>query len=91
MYCFKTTQLLISYLSDYLELPKSKTLPVVTFEVVEELMPRLAEEHNIVTAITFFQNKAWIRLSANVYVDKEDYVKLRDGLAKALELEIKTG
>ncbi len=67
-------------------MPSSETEPCKTFDAVEKLMPRLAEEQKLVTAVTFFDNRAWIRLSANVYNDKEDYVKLRDRLAKALRL-----
>ena len=54
------------------------------FETLEALMPVLASEYKIVVALTFFGNKAWIRLSANVYNDEGDYVKLRERLGKAL-------
>ena len=69
-------------------MPNSDLYPEVTFDVVEELMPKLAAEHQLVTALTFFDKKPWIRLSANVYNDKSDYVKLRDRLAKALNFKI---
>ena len=75
-------------LSNFVGLPVSENLPEVTFQVLEELMPKLAAEYLVVTALTFFDKTAWIRLSANVYNDKEDYVKLRDRLAKALNLKI---
>lgn len=72
-----------SFLSEMPQIPSGSAM---TFEMCEEMMPRLAEEHSVVTALTFFDNKAWIRLSANVYNTKMDYVKLRDRLAKALNL-----
>lgn len=69
-------------------MPKSELYPEVTFDLVEKLMPQLAADYQIVTALTFFNKKAWIRLSANVYNDKMDYVKLRDRLAAALQITI---
>lgn len=70
-------------------MPISKLYPEVTFDLVEKLMPQLASEYQLVTALTFFNKKAWIRLSANVYNDKMDYVKLRDRLAAALQIVTK--
>ena len=61
----------------------------MSFEDIEELMPRLIAQHQLVIALTFFHNKVWIRLSANVYNVQEDYVKLRHRLAQALQIEIK--
>ena len=69
-------------------MPTSESLPEVTFEVVEKLMVDLNENHGLVTALTFFVGKPWIRLSANVYNEKSDYVKLRDRLAKALNFKV---
>ena len=69
-------------------MPTSESLPEVTFEVVEKLMVDLNENHGLVTALTFFDGKPWIRLSANVYNEKSDYVKLRDRLAKALNFKV---
>ena len=69
-------------------MPTSEILPEVTFDVVEKLMVELNENHDLVTALTFFGNKPWIRLSANVYNEKSDYVKLRDKLAMALKFKV---
>jgi len=69
-------------------MPTSESLPEVTFEVVEKLMVDLNENHGLVTALTFFDGKPWIRLSANVYNEKSDYLKLRDRLAKALNFKV---
>ena len=69
-------------------MPKSELLPEVTFEIVEDLMVKFNEEYDLCCQVTFFDNKPWIRLSANVYNEKTDYIKLRDRLAKALQLKI---
>ena len=69
-------------------MPTSEIIPEVTFEVVEKLMVELNEKHDLVIALTFFDKKPWIRLSANVYNEKSDYVKLRNTLAKALKFEV---
>ena len=71
-------------------MPYSDLYPEVTFDVVENLMEKLVTEHQLITALTFFDKKPWIRLSANVYNDKSDYVKLRDRLAEALKFKIHT-
>ena len=69
-------------------MPTSESLPEVTYEVLEKLIVDLNENHGLVKQLTFFHRKPWIRLSGNVYNEKSDYVKLRDRLAKALNLKI---
>ena len=69
-------------------MPTSELLPVVTYEIVEELMVKFNEEYDLCCQVSFFDNKPWIRLSANVYNEKSDYIKLRDRLAKALQFKI---
>ena len=70
------------------EMPTSEIIPEVTPEVVENLVIELNDKHNVVVALTFFDKKPWIRLSANVYNEKSDYVNLRDRLAKALKFKV---
>ena len=69
-------------------MPTSESLPEVTYEVLEKLIVDLNENHGLVIQLTFFHGKPWIRLSANVYNEKSDYVKLRDRLAKALNFKM---
>ena len=69
-------------------MPTSEIIPEVTPEVVENLVIELNDKHNVVVALTFFDKKPWIRLSANVYNEKSDYVNLRDRLAKALKFKV---
>ena len=69
-------------------MPTSVLLPEVTYEIVEELMVKFNEEYDLCCQVSFFDNKPWIRLSANVYNEKSDYVKLRNTLAKALKFEV---
>ena len=69
-------------------MPPSKLLPDVTFEKCTELMVKLSNEHNLVTALTVIGKRPWIRLSANVYNEQSDYVKLRDRLAKAFKFNM---
>lgn len=73
---------------NFLEMPKTEVLPEETFLGIEDLMLKLVAEFKIVTALTFFNGRTWIRFSANIYNSREDYVKLRDRLAKALKIEI---
>ena len=69
-------------------MPTSESLPEVTYEVLEKLIVNLNESHGLVIQLTFFCEKPWIRLSANVYNEKSDYIKLRDRLARALNLKV---
>ena len=68
-------------------MPTSVLLPEVTYEIVEELMVKFNEEYDLCCQVSFFDNKPWIRLSANVYNEKTDYIKLRDRLANALQFK----
>ena len=60
-------------------MPKSKSISDYLYQIVEELMMKLNDQ-GVAAQITFFDNKPWIRLSAQVYNCKEDYVKLREKL-----------
>jgi len=52
-----------------------------------KLMLTLLEEFDLVVAVTFFGQKAWIRLSANVYNCKEDFIEMRSRIANALKIQ----
>ena len=50
-------------------------------------MLKLMEEFNLVVAITFFGQKAWIRMSANVYNCKQDFIDMKGRIANALKIQ----
>ena len=70
------------------EMPSTRILPEINFETVDNLTKRLCLEAQIVVNLSFFGDKAWMRLSANVYNSQEDYVKLRDRLAQFFQIPI---
>ena len=57
-------------------------------EIARELMVKLADEFGVIICIKLLHGKAWIRLSANLHNTKQDYIKMRDGLAQVLEIEV---
>ena len=69
-------------------MPSTRILPEINFETVDNLTKRLCLEAQIVVNLSFFGDKAWMRLSANVYNSQEDYVKLRDRLAQFFQIPI---
>jgi hypothetical protein len=72
----------------FAELPKTEVLPEISFAAFEALVPKLGLfDHRIVTCVTYFCGRAWLRFSSNVYNTKEDYVKLKDRLGKALKIK----
>ena len=60
-------------------------LPEINFLTVDNLTKKLCLEAKIVVYLSFFGDKAWIRLSANVYNSQEDYVKLKDRLMQFIQ------
>ena len=52
----------------------------------EKLMYDLAENFGSVVAVNFFSGHLWLRISANIYNCKEDYLLLRDAVLKCLEI-----
>ena len=69
-------------------MPTSATsciLPEINFLTVDNLTKKLCLEAKIVVYLSFFGDKAWIRLSANVYNSQEDYVKLKDRLMQFIQ------
>ena len=51
------------------------------------LMKDLYTEHKVVVAVVAFSSQPWLRISANVYNCKEDYLYLKDVLVKHLILQ----
>ena len=72
-----------------LGMPKSPLYSEYSFEVCEDLIVKLLEEFGLVIAVTFFEKKPWLRMSANIYNCKQDFVQMKDAIAKALNIEIK--
>lgn len=70
------------------ELPKSKLYPEMSGNIAKELMGKLAYEYGVIMNIQVLHGKAYIRLSANVHNSKQDYIKMRDSLAKALDIQV---
>lgn len=71
-----------------IEFPKSKMYPEMTYKAAGELMSKLANEYGVYINIKILYGKAWIRLSANVNNTREDYIKMRDRLAEALQIQV---
>ncbi len=63
----------------------------INLQIVDNLVADLVANDKLVLCITCFDGKAWVRLSGNVYNTREDYIRLRDGLARALKVEIQSG
>ena len=62
--------------------------PKMSGEIAKELMVKLAYEYGVVMSIQVLHGKAWIRLSANLHNTKQDYIKMRDRLAEALDIQV---
>ena len=60
----------------------------MTYKVAGELMSKMANEYGVYINIKILYGKAWIRLSANVNNTREDYIKMRDRLAQALQIQV---
>ena len=70
----------------FLGMPSSTTIIKYSFEIVEELMVTLNRQ-GIAAQVTFFDEKPWIRLSAQVYNQREDYIQLREKLTQILNFQ----
>ena len=51
-------------------------------------MVKLYEEFNLDIAVTFFDDKPWIRLSANVYNQSLDFQEMITRMANALKIQL---
>ena len=70
-------------------MPYSSILPEADQDSVRNLVTVLSVKTKFVVAISCFEGKVWIRISANVYNSKEDFIKLRDRFAEYFQLSIK--
>eukprot|EP00095_Tigriopus_kingsejongensis_P011239 maker-scaffold414_size178625-snap-gene-0.34 protein:Tk11239 transcript:maker-scaffold414_size178625-snap-gene-0.34-mRNA-1 annotation:"hypothetical protein CGI_10027365" len=50
------------------------------FDTAESLIKEIMAEFKVVTQITCFSGKFWVRLSGSIYSQKDDYLQLRDAL-----------
>ena len=64
-----------------LRLPQHPSFPVCR-DSAEKMMSQLVIESGVVAAINMFSGQLWLRISANMYSTREDYLKLRDVLVK---------
>ena len=53
-----------------------------TIEIADEFVQKMSEHDRINCPITVFNGASWIRISANIYNTKDDYIKLRDAILK---------
>ena len=53
-----------------------------SIELADDFVQKMSEEDNLNCPITVFNGVPWIRISANIYNTKEDYVQLRDVILK---------
>lgn len=49
-------------------------------ETAEKLMTELAESSGVVPVVVALSGHLWLRISANMYTVREDFLKLRDVL-----------
>ena len=69
----------------FLEMPSSPILTNINVKTVRKLETTLRSEENFLILLSYFDQKAWIRMSANIY-NSYDFVKLRDRLATFLQI-----
>ena len=68
----------------FLEMPSSPILTNINVKTVHKLETTLRSEEKFL--LSYFDQKAWIRISANIYNSYDDFVKLRDRLATFLQI-----
>lgn len=73
-------------MSLFLGMPLSTSISQYSFEIVEQLMVNL-NKNGVAAQVTFFDEKPWIRLSAQVYNVKKDYVQLREKMTHLLNFQ----
>jgi isopenicillin-N epimerase len=59
--------------------------PLGTPEEALKLRRRLAREHNIEVPVFVFENALWLRVSAQIYNESDDYERLAEALGKLLD------
>jgi len=65
-----------------LRLPDSSKYSPICRDQAEKLMDDLVAKEKVVALVTAFSGHFWLRISANVYNSKEDYLMLKDVLLK---------
>ena len=70
-----------------LGLPSSPLYSEYSYEVVEALIVKLLE-YGLVVAVTYFGGKPWLRISANIYNCKEEFIKMKDILMRVLNIHM---
>ena len=70
----------------FLEMPSSPILTNINVKTVHKLETTLRSEENFLILLSYFDQKAWIRMSVNIYNSYDDFVKLRDRLATFLQI-----
>ena len=53
-----------------------------TIEIADDFVQKMSEEDKVNCPVTVFNGRPWIRISANIYNTKDDYIKLRDVILK---------
>ena len=53
-----------------------------TIEIADDFVQRMSEENKLNCPITVFNGRPWIRISANIYNTKDDYIRLRHVIMK---------
>ena len=75
----------ISY--SFLELPATPLLRDINIDKLKALGNVVRTSSNFVILLSYFDNKAWIRISANVYNSKNDYIELRNRFASFFKID----
>ena len=75
----------ISY--SFLELPVTPLLRDINIDKLKALGNVVRTSSNFVILLSYFDNKAWIRISANVYNSKNDYIELRNRFASFFKID----
>ena len=64
-----------------LRLPTHDKFPA-SRETAEKMMTEMAESTDVVPVIVAFSGHLWLRISANMYSVREDFIRLRDVMLK---------
>lgn len=59
-----------------------KWLTMDTIDKADEFVQKMARDDKVNCPLTVFNGNCWIRISANIYNTKDDYIRLRDVILK---------
>ena len=65
-------------------LPNHDKFPVCR-DTAERMMTQMSETTDVVPVIVAFSGHLWLRVSANMYSVREDFIRLRDVMLKTFE------